>query len=106
LGEVLGRFLAPADRLGDFPEALALGCEGAELARLVGFPRLLVPLEKLLRHQSAFAFFFAPVFLGGAFFFAGALRPFFFAGPLAARASISSIAWASVTSSGLTSLGI
>src|SRR5690606_1759590 len=105
LGEVPGRFLAAANGLGDFPEALALAGEHAQLARLVGLPRLLVAFEKLLGHQLAF--FFAVGFFAGPFFLAGAfLRPFFVAGPLAARASIRAMACSSVTSSGFMSRGI
>src|SRR5436189_5187473 len=84
LGALLGRFLGAGERLGDLLEALALRGERPELGDLVGAPGLAVAFEFL---AHALAFFFA-----GAFFFAPP-RPFFVAGPLAARASISSIAW-------------
>ena len=45
LGEVLGRFLAPVERLGNRLEAVPLGRERTQLAGLVGLPGLLVTLE-------------------------------------------------------------
>src|SRR5690606_22611588 len=97
------RFLAPAERLGDFLEALALARQRFQLRDLVRSPWLAVSLEALA-HALA-AFFFAGAFLAAGFLAGAFLRPFFFAGPFAARASISSMACASVTSSGFMSFG-
>src|SRR5690606_15280279 len=92
LGPIPGRLLGPAQRLGNFLEALALGRQRAQFADLFRGPRLAVAGE-LLAHALAF--------FAGAFF----RPPFFFAGPFAARASISATACSAVTSSGLRSLG-
>ena len=52
LGEVPRRILTPIKSLGDGLEAMALGSQCPQLARLVGLPRLLVPLEMFLAHTS------------------------------------------------------